>query len=634
MRGQASYIAIVLCLAQQGCFSLPSLQKQTIAKKSAVDQARHLSNIVRETPGTVPSIASSPTLPPLPRAAERQATYSVVVNNTDINALLFALARDAKLNIDVHPDVTGKVTLNAIDQTLTQILNRVSKQVDMHYELENGVLNVTRDLPFLKQYKVDYVNMSRDANANVSVATQISSTGRGAGGSSSGSSGSAGSSSGGNNNSLTSISSRSNNRFWETLVSNLRDILRESTKPAAADGTAKAATPAATGAPVAAGAISAAGSTGSTASPAAAKSASAGEASADSHEAVTVIANPETGMVSIRATHRQHEKIQEFLAGIMQSARRQVLIEASVVEVQLSNEFQQGINWQLLSNSGRGFRLTQQPNGTMPLGSGVAANSGPGGLGFSSGTPGASPTTAGFTSGNPAPQSLFTLSYLNTSSALGNVAAAVSLLESFGRVKVLSSPKISALNNQTALLKVVDNKIYFTLDVTITPATASSAPIVSYNSTVNTVPIGFVMSVTPQINENGVVTLNMRPTISRIIGYVLDPSPALAQAGVSSRVPEIQTREMESIMQVASGQIAVMGGLIQDSEDNEEDTVPGMSDMPVIGNLFKYKSKLSKKSELVIFIRPMVIRSGGMDGDLAAYKQFLPKEEFFDAVRP
>jgi general secretion pathway protein D len=220
------------------------------------------------------------------------------------------------------------------------------------------------------------------------------------------------------------------------------------------------------------------------------------------------------------------------------------------------------------------------------------------------------------------------LRYLNSGSN-GDIGFALSLLQSFGNVKVLSSPKISVMNNQTAVLKVVDNRIYFTIGVQVTPGTDTTAPLVTYTSTPNTVPVGFVMSVTPQIKKTGAVTMNVRPTISRIIGFVNDPNPALAQNGVTSRIPEIQTREIESILKVASGDIAVMGGLMQESVSDNTDAVPGPASLPFVGGLFKYRNDSATKSELVIFLRPVVIRDASLEGDYSGFKKLQPDKDFF-----
>jgi general secretion pathway protein D len=311
--------------------------------------------------------------------------------------------------------------------------------------------------------------------------------------------------------------------------------------------------------------------------------------------APSVIANPEGGLLSVRATSRQHEKVQEFLDIIMTTAKRQVLIEATIIEVKLSDQYQQGINWSRI-------------NGNSKLGQGLIGPSLPSGV-----TPLASP---GF----------FIFDYANPTTRFGNISATIQLLESFGKVKVLSSPKISVLNNQTALLKVVDNSIFFTLKVTpaVLTSTGTIATPATYESKVETVPVGFVMSVTPQISADDEVTLNVRPTITRIVDYVDDPNPELRKQNVISKVPVIQARELESILKVQSGQVAVMGGLMQDSVDNKKDGIPLLSSMPVVGNLFSYRNETASKTELVIFLRPVVVKDASLAGDYHNYRYLVP----------
>jgi general secretion pathway protein D len=169
-----------------------------------------------------PPVRHTPALPK-PKPLAKTETYSVVVNNVRVRELLFALARDAKLNVDIHPGIEGTVTLNAIDQTLQQLLARIAKQVDLRWELDGHNLAVMPDTPFLRIYKVDYVNMSRDTSGSVTVTTQIASTGAGAGTGT-------GATASGSNNSLTKIENKAQNRFWETLEKNIKDLLRETDK--------------------------------------------------------------------------------------------------------------------------------------------------------------------------------------------------------------------------------------------------------------------------------------------------------------------------------------------------------------------------------------------------------------------
>jgi general secretion pathway protein D len=277
---------------------------------------------------------------------------------------------------------------------------------------------------------------------------------------------------------------------------------------------------------------------------------------------------------------------------VLSSARRQVLLEATIVEVDLSSQYQQGINWSILQTGGAN------------AGSGISINQG------------------------NAVSSLAELTFKQFRLWNGDadLSAMLRMLESFGTLRVLSSPKISVLNNQSSILKVVDNKVYFT--VTTTPGTAATATTpataTTYSTAATTVPIGFLMAVIPQISEGHEITLNLRPTITRITGFVNDPNPDLAKAGVANRVPEVQTREMESMMRVQSGDIAILGGLMQDSRDNTSNEIPGLNNLPSIGNLFKYRNETSKKSELVIFLRPTVLSDASLSGDFRDYRGNLP----------
>lgn len=561
-------------------------------------------------PAEIPAPVQHTAALPKPKALPKAETYSVVVNNIRAEELLFALARDAKLNVDIHPGISGTVTLNAIDQTLPQLLSRIAKQIDMRYELDGPNLVVMPDTPFLRIYKVDYVNMSRDTSGSVAVTTQIATAGSsGVGGSANtGGAASGSTAAGGSNSSVTRIDNIAKNRFWETLIQNVKDLLRETDKilPEGTSETvverADTQTTSGTGSANSGSARAGTGS-GIAASPNPASLQQTGTTvvrRTTFREAASVIANPETGVVTVRATGRQHEKVREFLDQVQVSARRQVLIEATVAEVQLSDNYQQGIDWSRLRLDGTGLSLRQATAG------GVTAP----------------------------PSSVFQLSYTNAASRLGNIALTARLLESFGTVKVLSSPKISVLNNQTAVLKVVDNTVYFTIETNVNQNQTQTVNV--FTTTVHTVPVGFVMNVTPQISGGDSVVLNIRPSISRIIGVATDPNPALKRGTLTglnedivNAIPIVRSRELESVIRVDNGNIAVMGGLMEDLLDNRDNAVPVLSRIPAIGNLFAYRNDTKQRTELVIFLRPTVIHDAGLHGDYRDFSAQLPNRDFF-----
>jgi general secretion pathway protein D len=192
------------------------------------------------------------------------------------------------------------------------------------------------------------------------------------------------------------------------------------------------------------------------------------------------------------------------------------------------------------------------------------------------------------------------------------------------------------MNNQTAMLRVVDNLVYFTIkaDTTANQTTTTT----TYTTTAVTVPTGFTMSVTPQINDNDTVLINLRPSITRRIDWVNDPNPSLANpcgnntnctaTQITSRVPVMQTREMESVLKIENNQIAVLGGLMQDELNNQTDSVPMLADIPFIGQAFKNRNDTKSKTELVIFLRPVVIKDASINGDYSEFRSNLPNDSF------
>jgi general secretion pathway protein D len=567
----------------------------------------HLQPEPPRPPSTIPEPVRAVPLPPPPEARDTELRYSVVVANQPVREVLLAMARETRINFDIHPGIEGTVNLNAIDQTLKQILTRISRQVDMRWEQDGQTITVMPDTPFLRSYKVNYVNMSRDVSGTIGVQSQVVGAPSAGGGAQSASYASSS-----QNSSLLKIDNLGKNRFWESLEKNIKDLLRETDKqlPEGSSETYVASR--------GQGATSTSQSrltarrdgtqtrtqTGATVeSPGGSTSQDAREVLESRltfREAASVIVNAETGVVTVRATSRQHEKVAEFLALAAGSARRQVLIEATVVEVLLNDTYQTGVDWSALGINGLGYSLRQN-----------------------------------FLGNNMAQQPFFSVTYSNPNAAAGgSISSTVKLLDTYGTTHVLSSPKLMVINNQTAVLKVVENKVYFSVQAQIAAGTLGTNPLIAYTTTQNVVPVGFVMNVTAQIGDDDVVVLNVRPSVSSIIGYVNDPNPDLAKAGVISQVPEIQSREFESVMRVPSGATAILGGLMQDRTETQRDGLPVLSRIPFFGDAVSYRKDVTRKNELVVFLRPIVVRDPSVEGDLAAYRRYLPSSEFFREAKP
>ena len=525
-----------------------------------------------------PPVQMAPVLP-RPKPSVRPETYSVVVSNVRVQELLFALARDARLNVDISPDITGTVTLNAIDQTLPQLLSRIARQVDLRWEIDGQTLVVMRDTPFLRAYKIDYLSAARNVTMKSTASTLFG-----------GGTGAAAASGPAATGATATIDVKAENNLWDSIVVNVKEILRETDKilPAAATFAAPMQPP--------------------PAAPSAGQAAAAGQAapqqpSTTYQEAASVIANRESGVLYVRATSKQQEKVQEFLDQVMAGAKRQVLVEATVAEVQLRNEYQRGIEWQRVPSGTTGFTFSQ---------------------------PALAPPT-GF---NPNP---FLIGYVSTAN---NFSVTLKLLEQFGDVRVLSSPKLSVMNNQTAILRVTRDIIYFTITPSTQPITfaGSGAGGVTVNASFTTTPNiaaeGFMMAVLPQINETDGVVLNVRPTIRRQVGSARDPNPALQGAATQNDIPLFETREFDSILRLQSGETAVLAGLMQDQVENTDTGIPGIRSIPLIGEALSSRSDLTRKTELVIFLRASVIRDPSTDGDFRRFRDQLPGGDFFTKPNP
>jgi MSHA type pilus biogenesis protein MshL len=579
----------VISLAMLLCACTPS----TLSKGPSTGHLQAAS--VPKVQGAIPQPVQQSVLLPKPRIIGKTETYSVVVNNVRVHDLLFALARDARLNVDIHPGLTGLVTLNAIDQTLPQLLTRIAKQVDMRFEMEGPNLVVMPDSPYLKNYKIDYVNLARDVTGTVSTSTQISTSSLTAGGGGAASTG---------NTSRIQIDNKSRNRFWETLEKNLKELLHETdkifpegstetvTEQTAAQTTTGTGTPAPTS--TAARVVSQmAQSLAGSPNPATLQNTGASVVKRMTfREAASVIANPEGGVITVRATARQHEKVQEFLDRVMSGARRQVLIEATIIEVTLSDGYQQGIEWSRLT-SGTDYSISK-------------------------------PT---LTTNVPSAVTPYVIKYRQINPL--NLLTTVELLRAFGTVKVLSSPKLAVLNNQTATLKVSEDFVYFNVKQDVVPGNTNTNATVTTTTTPQSVSIGFFMSLTAQISDNGTVTLSVRPSISSIAELKQDPNPELARNNIKNLVPQIRMREIESMMRVESGDIAVLGGLMEDRLDNRDGRLPGFGDIPFLGEVFNTRSNSSAKSELVVLLRPTVIRDASIEGDFSSFRESLPNRDFF-----
>ncbi|MEM7255817.1 MAG: pilus (MSHA type) biogenesis protein MshL [Pseudomonadota bacterium] len=514
-----------------GCYSKP------VDKNISADAPQQSLQVVPAAP--IPTLALPP-VSPAPRAVQRTQKvagiknnrYSVAVQRLPVADVLFALAQDTTLELEIIGELDSQVTLNAINQPLDVILRKIAAQAAIRYAIQGDTLVVEADVPFIQTYRVDYLNIERASQTSVDLSTQVGSIQNTTDSSVSNSA---------SNGSKMRIENQSENRFWGTLISNIGGILGVGGDDVAG----------------------------------------------------TVFTSAEAGLITVRADSRQHELIAQLIDRSVSSARRQVLIEATVVEVTLNDSYESGIDWSILDNNGGTALEYAQLLGGLPAARDAATS----------------------------PDALLTYT---DSNSFGDVTATLRLLQQFGDVQVLSSPKIIAMNNQPAVLKVIDNRIYFTFDVNQQQRDNGDLQ-TQIDSQLHSVPVGLVMNVTAFVSADDEVVLNVRPTISRILNFAEDPSPVLAgQTQIKNLIPEIQVREMESMLRVGSGQVAIIGGLMQNRTDSRSSGLPGVARIPVLGRLFSRDTNAVEKTELLVFLRPTVIRQSQFQRHAEHLQRFMP----------
>ena len=575
-------------------------------------------------------VKQSPTLPSLHNRAGSE-TFDVVVTNVPARDLLFALARDASINMDIDSRVGGVVSLSALDQTLDAILDRIAEQISMRVERRGDVIIVKPDEAYFKYYEINYANISRTASSDASASA--------VGDSDAGSA---------------SISNTMENNFWDSLDASLGAILNIQLA-----GDAEALNDI---------------RVGDAGREAILSQAQEGELRSSASE-TTYQMHRETGVLMVYAPESLQIEVEELVNRIMRSAGRQVLLEATIVEVILNNKYKQGIDWSVFRAFHDGLSIYQ--GGV--IGATAAAFTGfrdqsftvegtfadqlleaenyteqealvrqyyglaefeqvssfeltrgedgePSELSVTLSRLNRDPNQGGLSPRRTSSDNFFTLAYQKD-----NFSAAVQLLDTFGDAKVLSSPRISALNNQPALLRVVDQEVYF--DVTVEEEVNQETGIVTgRNVTVEeqVVDVGFSLNVMPQIGGDDRIILNLKPTVTRILGYVDAPVvvTGLNTGQAENRVPVTRVRELESIIALRDGEVAVLGGLLEDRTTDNDTAIPGLSALPAIGALFQNRDEETYKTEFVVFIRAKIVRDPSLYGDFSEYRKLLPEGDF------
>jgi len=545
----------------------------------------------------VPDMAEVLAAPHAPKLGETKLVSIAVTDDVPLKDVFIELARMADVDIEVDSGITGGVSFRAKDRPFNEVVDRLADMAGLRYTAKNGVLRIERDTPYIQDYAINFLNLDRTSNGSYN----LSSTGSNSGGGGGGSSGSSGTTSG----SSSAVTSKSDSDFWKQFEAGIKQILtyKETTRVSATSISKQPDAP----------------SADATEDNSAKLETSAGDGSKPFY-----IINRQASTLTVSGTDKQQDMVKRFLRMMESNISSQVLIEAEILEVDLNDTYQSGVDWTKFGNDQVGF-------------SGNLSNV-------------SIPATGSPIQGAPS----ITFLSNNIFGTGTSLSAAASFLDEFGTTRALSSPRLHAMNNQQAVLSFAEGIVYFHVQISTTNAVLGTGggvggssvvtpAQVTVTSTQQTAPVGISMVIQPVIDaKNNEITLDIHPTLTSLIDRVDDPgfeiskATAIAQltsaggtadsalTGATSKIPEIETREMDSIVKIKSGQALVIGGLIQNQANNTDAGVPGAENLPLVGRLFQGVNKSNQKQELVIFLRATIVQPGSVpeQKDQTLYNKF------------
>lgn len=479
------------------------------------------------------------------RSLLAEKRISIATTDLDANQFFSAIIEDSPYSIAIHPDVAGKITLNLKDVTLDEILKVIESLYGYDIRRQGQVIQVYPSGIRTETIAVDYLYVKRNGSSSTSInSAGVSEQGSsGSGSSRNGSSNSSsqngssqnGSSNGGGRSgsgSGVNVSTETESDFWGELQEALTVLVGEK-------------------------------------------------------EGYSVIVSPQAGLVTITALPAEIDAVRRFLNSTQEHLRRQVIIEAKIMEVTLNDDYQQGVQWGNVLGHIESTDISLSTTGN--IANNVIASS-----------------IGGLTS----------ISFRNA-----DFTNVINLLSTQGNVQVLSSPRITATNNQKAIIKVGEDEFFVTdiSNTTTTGTATTSTPDVELTPFFS----GIALDVTPQIDNNGEVILHVHPSVTttdeqiKVISLGADSfSLPLAQSNI---------RESDTIIRANSGEIVIIGGLIETRNIDLESKTPLLGNIPILGELFKNKSQATQKKELVIMLKPTVVTQDVWKNQLQDARTLLKK---------
>jgi len=555
MRHRLALVPLWLLAMSVGC----TQQKAGPMPTHFEDALSQLDKAAASKPGAKqPEAVSQALLPPLvvemPKAEEKLAEgrFDLSVNNAPAAEVFMAIAAGSPYSMIVHPGVSEKLSVKLKDVTVFEALDALREMYGYEYKMSGKRIFIQPLTLQTRVFLVNYLYNTRKGKSELRVASSSPSDSP--------------TTAQPNPAVLTApqapviqglasakVETNSDVNFWSDLGNALRAIV----------GTA---------------------------------------------EGRSMIMNAESGVIVVRAMPAELREVAEFLRTMQGVVSRQVLLEAKIIDVSLSDTFNTGINWAAFhaGNNARFAGGIQQPatnlstQGSMSTLTALGPDGQPAIGSIFTATPG---VPGSVLTGGGVPGTLVGLAFQTS-----NFAALVDFLQTQGEVQVLSSPRIAAVNNQTAILKVGTDQFFVTNVVNNQTTTVSG--VIQNAPTITTQPFfsGVALDITPQIDESNQILLHIHPSVSSVVNQ--NTTLNLGSAGAFVLPLAASTvSETDTVVRVTNGNIVAIGGLMKQQDQRSRSGIPGLMDLPVIGTLFKNTSRSTQKSELVILVKPTIIEN-------------------------
>ena len=551
----AAQVAWALLLT--ACASAPAAAPSTSVRLEPAPAA--------SAPANTPSTSASAPLPNLPMSSGTISDgggpriQNLDVNGQELGTVVRALATSLGMQYQVDPAVSAhKVNARIRNQTLSEALAAIVPQ-GVTYEITNRMLRITPARIETRTFSLDYVALARFGTASTVIQRRLGNgLGGGFQGGFNGGAGSAavgaavGSAAGGNGTGLGAATGAGADLISAVSIADVWEDIRVSLEAMIFDAPA----PGAQGGSVGSNGIGFGGMSGR----------SSARSTADGRR---LIVNPMAGSITVSTFPANLAQVEAFIRRFEASIQRQVLIEAKIVEVNLEHTFEFGIDWNIVAKTVASGGKT---------------------LGLTINSPTAAPRSAGNVE-------------FRMRSGDDEITAVLNALDTQGDVKVLSSPRVSALNNQRAVFNVTTSEVIFTTSrVPVGTAPLTGATVFETQVTPQQVQVGIVLDVLPQISADNGVTMNIRPVVTSVAR-----TATFTQDNTTFTAPVIDTRESDTMARLRAGETIIIGGLMQNRTERQKSGVPGLKSIPLLGKLFTSYKNVEKKSELVIFLTPTII---------------------------